>query len=767
MSATTKSAARAINRAEIVDNNFTAFVRDWDEAQPERPAPGAPLVAGKPLTGTEFLELFESQMLSRHLDLIARAMRLRNEGFYTIGSSGHECNAVVARLARHTDPAFLHYRSGGFMMERARHVAGIDPVYDTALSLAASAEDPISGGRHKVWGSVPLWVPPQTSTIASHLPKAVGTAVAIAQSARLTNRSGAGLPVPADSIVIASFGDASANHSTALGAFNAAQWTAYQKLPAPILFVCEDNDTGISVETPGGWIEANFKTRPGLKYFRADGLDLADTHAVAGEAIDWCRKHRAPVFLHLRLKRLLGHAGTDFETEYRPVEAVETIEAQDPLLMSAETALETGLLTPDELVERYEAARERVAAAAKKAATRPRLTTAQAVAAPLAPYHPHDVNAEATRADYAAARREVFGAKPPESEPPRHLAVQINRALADLMAKYPEATVFGEDVAQKGGVYTVTTGLMKTFKSLRVFNTLLDEQTILGIAQGAAYMGLMPIPEIQYLAYFHNACDQIRGEAASMQFFSNDQYRNGMVVRIAALGYQKGFGGHFHNDNSTTALRDIPGLIVACPSRGDDAAMMLRTCLALAKVDGRVVTFLEPIALYMTKDLHKPKDGGWLTEYPTPDRAVPLGEGRVYSPKAKDLLIVTYGNGVVMSLRAAKRIEDETGGKVRILDLRWLKPLNTEQIAEHANDVGKVLVVDEGRRTGGIAEEIFTALDEHARPEVVKRRVAGADCYIPLAAAANLVLPSEDEIADAAKALLNTDCSLSPLGGEG
>src|SRR5699024_7651454 len=115
------------------------------------------------------LELFESQLLSRHLDLIARAMRQRNEGFYTIGSSGHECNAAVARLARHTDPAFLHYRSGGFMMERARDLPEIDPVYDTALSLAASADDPIAGGRHKVWGSVPLWAPPQTSTIASHL----------------------------------------------------------------------------------------------------------------------------------------------------------------------------------------------------------------------------------------------------------------------------------------------------------------------------------------------------------------------------------------------------------------------------------------------------------------------------------------------------------------------------------------------------------------------------------------------------------------------
>ncbi|MHB8405087.1 MAG: thiamine pyrophosphate-dependent enzyme [Gammaproteobacteria bacterium] len=746
-----RAATRSINRAEIVDNNFIQFVKNWN-VQPVRKLSDAdPIRAGLTLTVMDFRELFESQMLSRHQDIEARAMRARNEGFYTIGSSGHEGNAAVGRLTRHTDIAFLHYRSGAFMQERARKLS-IDMVYDTALSLAASSEDPISGGRHKVWGSVPLWVPPQTSTIASHLPKAVGTAVAIAQSKRI----GAKLPIPEDSIVVCSFGDASANHSTALGAINAAAWTAFQKLPCPILFVCEDNDIGISVKSPAGWIAANYSDRAGLEYIAADGTDVLDTWAKTQQAVDYCRRRRSPVFLHLKLVRLLGHAGTDAETEYRASAELETTEARDPLLVSARIALESGIYTPAELLGAYQAARGRVQAASKKAALRPKLMTAEQVMAPLAPYHPDRVNAEALRGPSRQVRIAAFGSEAalPEKQPPRHLSIQINRALFDLMAKYPQMTIFGEDVAQKGGVYTVTSGLYNTFKGQRVFNTLLDEQTILGMAQGAAGMGLLPFPEIQYLAYFHNACDQIRGEAASLQFFSNAQYQNGMVVRIAALGYQKGFGGHFHNDNSFTALRDIPGIVVACPSRGDDAAMMLRTCAALAKVDGRVVAFLEPIALYMTKDLHAPKDNGWLFDYPAPDRAVPLGEGRIYNPSAKDLLIVTFGNGVPMSLRAAKKLETQTGKKIRVLDLRWLKPLNVEFIARHAKECGKVLVVDEGRQTGGISEEIFTAIDEHAGLGVVKRRVTGMDSYIPLGAAANLVLVSEDEIRSAAKDML-------------
>ena len=120
-------------------------------------------------------------------------------------------------------------------------------------------------------------------------------------------------------------------------------------------------------------------------------------------------------------------------------------------------------------------------------------------------------------------------------------------------------------------MYGVTRGLRKRFGGRRVFDTLLDEQTILGTALGAALAGLLPIPEIQYLAYLHNAEDQLRGEAASLAFFSDGQYRNPMVVRIPGLAYQKGFGGHFHNDNSLAVLRDVPGLVLCVPSHPADA----------------------------------------------------------------------------------------------------------------------------------------------------------------------------------------------------
>ena len=398
---------RGVNRAEVCDVNFQEFVRGWEGAVRTPPAEADPVVQGSALDARGFRELFESQLISRHLDLMARVLRVQNKVFYTIGSSGHEGNAMVARLTRHTDPAFLHYRSGAFMAERFRKLPGMDPVMDSALSFAASKEDPASGGRHKVWGSKPLWVLPQTSTIASHLPKALGTAIAIEQGRRI----GHALPVPDDSIVVCSFGDASSNHATAQTAFNAAAWTAYQKLPAPVLFVCEDNGIGISVKTPDGWVARNFAHRPDLDYFAADGLDLATGYADVQRAVEHCRRTRRPTFLHLRTTRIMGHAGTDFEIEWRSLAELCAVEATDPLLRSAAIALESGLYTREQLLDRYEAIRVRCFAAAEEADRRPKLTSLAEVVAPLAPYTPDAVRAEATRAPDPAARVQAFGSE--------------------------------------------------------------------------------------------------------------------------------------------------------------------------------------------------------------------------------------------------------------------------------------------------------------------------------------------------------------------
>ncbi|MGB7423835.1 MAG: thiamine pyrophosphate-dependent enzyme [Ornithinimicrobium sp.] len=697
------------------------------------------------LSGGLALQLFDSQLRSRHLDLAARWLRAAGQGFYTIGSSGHESNAAVAAALRPTDPALLHYRSGGFYLQRAAQVPGHDAVRDVLLGLVGASAEPISGGRHKVFGHRDLAVLPQTSTIASHLPRAMGLAFSLARAAKLGVES----PWPVDSVVVASFGDASASHSTALGAINAAAQTAYQGIAMPLLLVCEDNGVGISVPTPPGWIEAS-ANREGLASFSADGQDLAATLRASREAADFVRTRRKPAFLHLRTVRLMGHAGADVESAYRSQTDIASDLAKDPVLATARLLVATGVLTAGQVIERYELVRQEVQDTATEVATWPKLSGAEAIMRPLAGPTSDRVTALAETPADAATRHTVFGDTLPEDESPLTVAQSVNRALLEGAATDPGVLVFGEDVGRKGGVYGVTRLLQRRLGRARVFDTLLDEQSILGIALGAGLTGLLPVPEIQYLAYLHNAADQLRGEAATLPFFSNGQFHNPMVVRVAGYGYQKGFGGHFHNDNALGALLDIPGLVIASPSRPDDAAVMLRACLAAAREHGVTCVFLEPIALYHSSDLYEAGDGQWAASYPAPGTvdAPVWGRTRCYGDGG-NLTILTFANGVPMSLRVARRLEAE-GIDVRVVDLRWLRPLPVEELLAAADATGRVLVVDETRGMGGVSEGVITALVD-AGFEGRIARVTSRDSFIPLGDAALDVLLSEDSIEEAAR----------------
>lgn len=689
--------------------------------------------------------LFEAQLRSRELDLAARRLQRQGRGFYTISSAGHEANALLALASRPTDPALLHYRSGGFYCARASQVPGSTPVRDVLQGLLGAADEPIAGGRHKVFGHGDLGIIPQTSTIASHLPRAVGLSLSIPRAERL----GVTSEWPADSVVICSFGDASANHSTAVGAINTAVNASFRGLPVPVLFLCEDNGLGISVPTPSGWIEAAYGSRPGLTYASADGSDPAAAWPEIERAVSLVRERRTPVFLHLRTVRFLGHAGSDAEVSYRTPSTVEAERAADPVLGTARALLARGGTTAD-LLSRLDKARAEVDGTIADLAGSQLLRSGAEVMAPLAPRRPDRVAREVARL-MPHDHQTVDDHQPAHDHQParRTLAESINTTLAELLHADRRVMIFGEDVGTKGGVYGVTRGLQRRFGRARVFDSILDEQSILGLGLGAGLAGLLPIPEIQYLAYLHNAEDQLRGEGASLSFFSQGRYRNPMVVRIAGLAYQKGFGGHFHNDNAIAVLRDIPGLVVACPSRGDDAAAMLRTCLAAAAVDGTVSVFLEPIALYHTRDLHSPGDGAWLSA----DRGehVPVGRARAYGPEQAELTMITFGNGVPMGLRVAERLHAHGIG-ARVCDLRWLAPLPVEDLLTEARRTGRVLVVDETRHDGGMGEGIVTALVEQGFTGPI-RRVASLNSFVPLGSAALHVLLGEDEIEKAAHQL--------------
>src|SRR4051794_17641445 len=454
-----------VTTPQDLDERFRAAVGALTAADDKR-EPDDPVRDGTALTGAHARRLFDAQLASRHLDLAARWLRSFDEGFYTIGSSGHEGNAAVAAALRPSDPALLHYRSRAFYCARAAQVPRSDAIRDVLRGLVASAEEPVAGGRHKVFGNAELHVIPITSTVASHLPRSIGVAYAIERGRRGSRLGAQATGWPNDAIAICSFGDASTTHASAVAAFNTAGWCSHTGLRLPLLFVCEDNNLGISVRSPQGWVEATLKSRPGIEYFAGDGIDLASAYDAAVEAASWVRRQRRPAILHFKTVRLMGHAGADAEQGYRTLTEIDADVRRDPLVAAARLLVEAGLATPTELLGRYDEIGWEVRRVAEDVLAEPKLESAGAVTAAIAPRRPvrvaRAIGDAATRLGApaaevpelpeperestedrpgrpsSAARIGAFAGRLPEENGGLTLAQTINATLTDALLAYPQ-----------------------------------------------------------------------------------------------------------------------------------------------------------------------------------------------------------------------------------------------------------------------------------------------------------------------------------------
>ena len=404
-------------------------------------------------------------------------------------------------------------------------------------------------------------------------------------------------------------------------------------------------------------------------------------------------------------------------------------------------------------IKYYESAREQISHVFDSVTSRPKIQLASEVMLTITA---SNLDRPALKYCSTQKRKQIFGKEFERMKNPQHMAKLINYALSDILLHYPNTMVFGEDVAQKGGVYHVTADLYKQFGVRKVFNSPLDETSIIGFGIGLAHNGFIPIPEIQFLAYLHNAEDQLRGEAATLPFFSEGRFTNPMVLRVPGLAYQKGFGGHFHNDNSLSIFRDIPGVVVACPSNGVDAVKMLRTAAKHAYMNGRIIVFIEPIALYMTKDLHKNKDNRWSFNYPSPNEEHEIGDYVKYG-EGDALTIISYGNGLYHSLKAKPKIEKTISNKIKIIDLCWLSDIKIDQIINEVHPSKKILIVDECRRSGSYGEGLMSSLYSKLKSNIIVKLHSAEDSFIPLGMAATSTLPDSQSIYNNAIKLYKDD----------
>jgi 2-oxoisovalerate dehydrogenase E1 component len=447
-----------VTTPQDLDERFRAVLGGLSVAEEKR-EPDDPVRDGTTLTGATARRLFDAQLASRHLDLAARWLRSFDEGYYTIGSAGHEGNAAVAAALRPSDPALLHYRSGGFYCARAAQVPGSDAIRDVLRGLVASANEPIAGGRHKVFGNPDLHVIPTTSTVASHLPRAVGVAYAIERGRRVSRLGAQATGWPGDAVVVCSFGDASINHASATAALNTAGWCDHTGLRLPLLFVCEDNGIGISVRSPDGWTSAALRARPGIRYFSGDGCDVATAYDAAVEAATWVRRHRRPAILHLTMVRLMGHAGADAELAYRSQAEIDTDMARDPLILTAKLLIEAGLASPTDLLTRYDEIGWEVRRVAEDVLAEPKLSSAGEVTAPLAPRRPvrvaRAIGEAATRLAAPAAEVADLSGDPDDE----FFDQDADRtAVADAVAVAAERAAGAEPATERSAVSSTAPG---------------------------------------------------------------------------------------------------------------------------------------------------------------------------------------------------------------------------------------------------------------------------------------------------------------------
>jgi 2-oxoisovalerate dehydrogenase E1 component len=439
------------------------------------------------------------------------------------------------------------------------------------------------------------------------------------------------------------------------------------------------------------------------------------------KAHDYCRQRKGPALVHAKVIRPYSHSLSDDEVHYRPTAERDADAARDPLVTFPALLLAQGMATEAELdlIRKQVDDEVEVATDVALAAPQPALDTVYNYV-----YSP-DVDPTAEQFDTED--------DPQTSGEPTTMVDLLNACLRDEMVRDPRIVMFGEDVADcsreghigdvkgKGGVFKVTWGLQKQFGSDRVYNSPLAEANIVGRAIGLATRGLKPVVEIQFFDYIWPAYMQMRDELALMRWRSNNTFSAPLVIRTTYGGYLKG-GAVYHSQTGAAIFTGVPGLRVVCPSTALDANGLLRTAIRCEDP----VLFLEHKHLY-----RQTYNKG---AYPGPNFMIPFGKAKVVR-EGTDATVITYGAVVQRTVQAAKELEEATGQRVEVIDLRSLNPVDWETIGDSVRKTNRVIVAYEDSLSWGYGSEIAARIaDDHfAWLDAPVKRVASTDTFVAYA----------------------------------
>ena len=595
--------------------------------------------------------------------------------------------AAVAGLEPQ-DQIVCTYRGHGWAI-----AAGLDP--RSVMAEICHKADGVNGGRA---GSAYMMTP-HTRFIGEN--SIVGAGTTIACGVAIANRV-----KDNGQVVVVTIGDGALNQGAV---HEAMAFAAVRSLP--VLFIVENNGWSELTKTEEMFRIDRLGKRASAYGFPSATIDGTDAVAVRDSvslAAQRARKGDGPSLLEFRVPRLWGHYHRDPE-HYRSKENRLADEARDPLKrLQTELAAEQG---------------EAAVAAVAKAQQAVDALAASVLAGPPLPV-------TAAQANVTGARRQT--AAPAVTESTQMTFVQaVNTALRDILDQHPEAILFGEDVGKSGGIFQASRYLQRDFGEERVFDTPIAENAILGSAVGAAISGLRPVAEIMWADFLFVAFDQLVNQAANVRYITGGRTTAPLVIRTQQ-GVTPGSCAQ-HSRSVEAMLCHIPGLKVAVAATGQDAYTLLRAAAA----DDDPCVVIEARGLYPSRG-----------EVTRTRGAETVGTARLHRT-GEQVAILTWGTTLEACLLAADRLEVQ-GVDAAVLDLRWLSPLDEDQIREVVSRAGgRMVVVHEAVRTGGFAAELIVRVQEMLGGELTisARRVTTPDT--PMPASPDLqreLLPNADKI---------------------
>ena len=595
-------------------------------------------------------------------------------------SKGHEAIqlAVGLQLTKN-DWVAPYYRDDSILLG-----IGMTP-YDLMLQLMCKKEDPFSGGR--TYYSHPSLnregfpkIPHQSSATGMQGIPTTGVAMGI----QYQEKEGLIKPKKGEeAVTVCSFGDASITEGEVAEAF---QMAALKKLP--ILYLVQDNEWDISAHADEmRAVDATHYAKGfGLKTFTIDGTDFTKSYETIQKAFKEIREKRSPILIHAKVP-LLNHHTSGVRMEwYR--DDLDEARSRDPFPKLKKELLDNGF-SEDDLKNIEKSSTESVKADYEKA------------------LKAEDPNPE-DLFTHQFAPTPILEEKGDRSPKDKEATVMVDAALfaiKELMAAHPECLLYGQDVGRRlGGVFREAATLAQTYGDNRVFNTPIQEAFIIGSTVGMSAVGLKPIVEVQFADYIWPGLNQLFTEVSRSNYLSNGKWPVSCIIRVPIGAY--GSGGPYHSSSVETVLTQIKGIKIAYPSTGADLKGLMKS----AYYDPNPVVILEHKGLYWSKIKGTEKAK---TIEPAEDYVIPFGKGRVAlehdSNKTNSLCIITYGMGVHWAMNAAKNHK----GKVKVIDLRTIYPLDEELVFNTVNKHGKCLVLTEEPFQSSFAQSLVGSIQEN------------------------------------------------------